>query len=100
MSEEKETESIESLHERIKILEADRKWNKSWVRLITVALFMYAVLVIYKLIVDTFFDGFFTNVFLLAAVPVIAFIVSFRSLGLVRYLIIKHKNKKKARAGE
>jgi len=85
---------IEQLNERIKQLEADKAWGKSWIRIIIICVSMYGILLLYKFLVDSFIVD-FTNIFFLSAVPIIGFLISSRSLNLIRNLWNKRKEKKK-----
>jgi len=73
---ESEIKNIKARNARV---ELDKKWETSWTRRLCICILTYIVVVIYCLMIEA---G--SNVFLSSLVPVIGFILSTLSLGLVR----------------
>ena len=73
---ESEIKNIKARNARV---ELDKKWETSWTRRLCICILTYIVVVIYCLMIEA---G--SNVFLSSLVPVIGFMLSTLSLGLVR----------------
>ena len=70
---------IESIKERNKRVELDKKWETSWTRKICICILTYIVVIIYSYVVRNY-----DNIFLSSLVPVIGFTLSTLSLRYIR----------------
>ncbi len=70
---------IESIKQRNKRVELDKKWETSLTRKIVICLLTYIVVVIYSFVIKKY-----DNIFLSSLVPVIGFTLSTLSLSYVR----------------
>jgi len=72
------------LKQRNTIVDANKKWERSPIRIILVCLMTYGIVLLYSFLLDI---G--SNIFLSAAVPVIGFFLSTLSLNFIRKLVSK-----------
>lgn len=79
MDNEKIEIEIKNIKARNKRVELDKKWETSWTRRFCICILTYIVVVIYCFMIEA---G--SNIFLSSLVPVIGFMLSTLSLGLVR----------------
>lgn len=79
MDNEKVEIEIKNIKARNKRVELDKKWETSWTRRFCICVLTYIVVVIYCFMIEA---G--SNIFLSSLVPVIGFMLSTLSLGLVR----------------
>lgn len=70
---------IESIKERNKRVELDKKWETSWTRKICICILTYIVVIIYSYVVRNY-----DNILLSSLVPVIGFTLSTLSLRYIR----------------
>ena len=70
---------IESIKERNKRVELDKRWETSWTRKICICILTYIVVIIYSFVVRNY-----DNIFLSSLVPVIGFTLSTLSLRYIR----------------
>lgn len=70
---------IESIKERNKRVELDKRWETSWTRKICICILTYIVVIIYSYVVRNY-----DNILLSSLVPVIGFTLSTLSLRYVR----------------
>ncbi|MFA5996049.1 MAG: hypothetical protein WCW27_04275 [Patescibacteria group bacterium] len=75
---------IKIIKERNQRVEADKAWEISWTRKITVALLTYVVIVIFLIIAK------FPKPFLNAVVPTVGFVLSTLSMSLVKRAWLKY----------
>ena len=73
------TREIESIKERNKKVELNKKWETCWTRRICICILTYIVVVCYSYIIRIY-----DNIFLSSLVPVIGFTLSTLSLRFVR----------------
>ena len=78
---------IESIKERNKRVELDKKWETSWTRKICICILTYIVVIIYSYLVRNY-----DNLFLSSLVPVIGFTLSTLSLGYIRKIWERKNN--------
>lgn len=69
---------IQAVEERNKIVEANKAWEMSYARRVTVSVFTYVVAVVFLMAIKN------ENPFLNAFVPVVGFILSTLSLSFIR----------------
>ena len=81
---------IEAVEQRNKRVESDKAWERSWLRIACICILTYGIVLLYS-----YLAGAKSSIFLSSAVPVIGFFLSTLSVGLVRKLWDKIKNKKK-----
>ena len=79
MDTEKEIELLKQRNARV---DANKKWERSPIRILLVALMTYGIILLYSFLVDTN-----TSIFLSSAVPVIGFFLSTLSLSFVRKIV-------------
>ena len=70
---------IESIKERNKRVELDKRWETSWTRKICICILTYIVVIIYSYVVRNY-----DNILLSSLVPVIGFSLSTLSLRYIR----------------
>lgn len=70
---------IESIKERNKRVELDKRWETSWTRKICICILTYIVVIIYSYVVRNY-----DNILLSSLVPVIGFTLSTLSLRYIR----------------
>lgn len=80
-------QEIESIKERNKRVELDKKWETSWTRRICICILTYIIVVVYSYIIREY-----EFIFLSSLVPVIGFTLSTLSLKYVRK-VWEEKNK-------
>ena len=81
-------EEIERLGRRDKEVELEAKWQDSWMRRVAIGVLTYVVVVLFMIAVGS--QG---NVFLNAAVPAIAYILSTFSLDIIKRFCKGNKRK-------
>lgn len=79
---------INMIKERNKRVEGDKAWETSWTRRVCIMILTYIVVVIYSYVTSKI-----SNIWLSSIVPVIGFTLSTLSLGLVRSIWEKKRNK-------
>lgn len=72
---------IEAIKTRNKRVETDKAWETSWTRRICIMVLTYVVVVLYSMTIAQI-----SNVWLSSLVPVMGFMLSTLSLGLIRKL--------------
>ena len=82
-------EEIESIKERNKRVELDKKWETCWTRKICIMILTYIVVIIYSYVIRKY-----DNIFLSSLVPVIGFTLSTLSLKIVRKIWEEKLNNK------
>ena len=75
---------IELIKQRNKKVEADKKWEKSWIRIAVIVLMTYSIVLLYSYLLDIN-----SSIFLSAAVPVLGFFLSTLSLNALRKFLQK-----------
>ena len=83
-------EEIRRIKKRNKRVEADKKWETSWIRKICIMGLTYIVVVIYSHVIKEN-----NNIFLSSLVPVIGFTLSTVSLKIIRKIWENSKSRKK-----
>jgi len=76
---------IRAIEDRNKRVEADKAWEISWIRRLSIAFLTYVVIMIYLLVINN--DRPFIN----AAVPAVGFFLSTLVLRQIRSLLQKHR---------
>ena len=79
-------EKIELIEKRNKRVELDKAWETSFTRRVCIAVLTYLVVVLYSYLISKN-----NNIYLSSLVPVIGFLLSTLSLGLVRKIWEKNK---------
>ena len=79
-------EKIELIEKRNKRVELDKAWETSFTRRICIAVLTYLVVVLYSYLISKN-----NNIYLSSLVPVIGFLLSTLSLGIVRKIWEKNK---------
>jgi polyferredoxin len=79
-------ERIELIEKRNKRVELDKAWETSFTRRVCIAVLTYLVVVLYSYLISKN-----NNIYLSSLVPVIGFLLSTLSLGLVRKIWEKNK---------
>ena len=74
-------ERIRALEERNKRVEADKRWERSWIRRIAIAILTYFIVVLFLYTLQE------SKIFLKALVPVIGFVLSTISLRILRNIV-------------
>jgi len=83
---EKRIDQIEQRNARV---EQDKKWERSPVRIICIIILTYSIVLLYSYLADT------SSIFISSAIPVLGFFLSTLSIGFVRKLCNKIKNRKR-----
>ncbi len=74
-------ERISKIEERNKRVEADKKWERSILRRVSIAVLTYLLICLFLYTINE------TNIFLKAVVPVVGFILSTISLRILRKIV-------------
>lgn len=82
-------EEIRKIKERNQKVELDKKWETSLTRKLGIAILTYIVVIIYSIMIQKISNVWFTSL-----VPVIGFTLSTLSLGIVRKIWEKRRNRK------
>jgi hypothetical protein len=81
-------QDIRQIKERNQRVEADKAWETSAVRVASIAIITYIVVVVFLYVIDA------ANIFLSALIPVVGFILSTQSLPILKRWWIKNNLQK------